>query len=137
MTTLGNRLMRAATVSLLLLTMATLAQAQDLQQRQRQPMQRQTASFGVSGVYSGIVGGQVVIDGTSYRLMDSATVYAIGTGMLPFESIAIGSHVYAMGSNSKGVPTIGLMVARNSDEPTTDGSDPSSHIRERDPSSPQ
>ena len=121
------KLLRGAGVTLLALTMATAARA-DLFNRERPaPAPRRAPTFEVAGVYTGMLTGQVVIDGGTYALHDPPQIHQVGTGAIALLDLPIGTRVYASGTMVGGTGTIRMLIARPSSE-KDDGGDMSSHV---------
>jgi hypothetical protein len=54
-------------------------------------------TFGVSAQYSGAVIGEIRIDGVSYRIAPDASIYEIGSGLVPLGTVVQDRYVYLTG----------------------------------------
>ena len=85
-------------------------------------------SFAAAGVYGGMVGGSVTIDGVSYRLRPQLQAYVLGEGLVPMMSVPIGSHVFALGSGRAETGAIWNLVVRPADEVQAPADDMSQNV---------
>jgi hypothetical protein len=76
----------------------------------------QAQPFLVSGEFTGPIGGEIRIDGVSYRLATDALVYEIGKGVVPLGTVVDGRVLCLSGLKR---PEIDVAML---------GTDPSSHI---------
>ncbi len=123
--------LRTAAVSLLLAAFAIAAHADDPQARRRGPGVWRKPSFALSGVYTGVVGGQIVIDGVAYPIKPNASAYQLGYGPVPLNALAIGRVVYVTGSGAPESGIVTSVVARPASEDTDPSGDLSRFVTAR------
>jgi hypothetical protein len=124
--------LRGLGLALLTLAVATAAHA-DLTSRARSaPGRNRPADFTVSGVVSGVLNGQVIIDGVAYPVGESPQVFQIGAGMIKLSELPIGSRVYATGATVGQSGLLRMLIVRPADE-KADASAPTAKILVRDP----
>jgi hypothetical protein len=123
---------------LLLMTVVCSAQADPIMpwSRSAHPQRPLPPNFGVAGVYGGVVGDQLTIDGMSYHLRPNTQAYVLGVGLVPVMSLPIGSHVFATGVGSMESGSVASLVVRPADEERAQNADMSAFVHERKADSP-
>ena len=124
--------------ALLLVTAAVAAQAGDLPWQKHTRVERvRPATFSTVGTYTGVLDGQVLIDGVTFRIRPGTQAYLIGVGPIPMSSVPIGSRVQAVGIGALESGTIRGLMVRPAEESNAAGRDMSRYTRVRDESAPQ
>lgn len=85
--------------------------------------------FTLGGRFSGVLGGQIQIEGVTYRLAPDASVYEVGVGSMPLGTLLQDRYVSFSGLTMNNSTTIHSLVVRPASELTygNDG-DLSSHV---------
>jgi hypothetical protein len=92
--------------------------------------------FTTAGVYGGVTGDQVIVDGVSYNLRPGTQAYLIGTGLVPIMSVSIGSRIQVSGVGSLEAGTVNTLIVRPSEEDRAATGDMSRFVRIRNAASP-
>ena len=127
---------RGLGVVLLTLALASSARADLMTRHRPESPPLRPATFDLSGVYGGVLGGAIVIDGSTYMLNPVPQVFRIGTGPISLIDLEIGTRVYISGTVGPDGGQVRAVIARPAGE-HGDQRGSSSAIRVRDPSSPQ
>lgn len=127
--------LRGLAIAGLTLTFAVAAQADQRSRNRPVTTRRPAATFDVSGVFGGVLGGNVLIGGNAFRLAPSPQVYVIGVGLVDLDRLPIGSRVFATGTLAGETGTIRSLIARPASELSQASGDASSRVRVRDTSS--
>ena len=124
-------LIRGLGVALLTLTVAASAQADLRSWNKPAPVRHRPPTFDVSGVYTGTLYRQVVIDGMTYTLANSPVVYKVGVGRIELSELPIGSRVFASGQAVGSTGLVDLLIARPEEARAATSLEPSGAVRER------
>lgn len=125
--------------ALMLLTFAAHAGAYTVMpwSKPTPPRRLMPPTFTAAGVYGGIVGDMLTIDGVSYRLRPNTDAYLIGVGAVAMPMVPIGSHVFACGVGAADTGVIWNFVVRPADEDRRGNVDMSSFVHVRSADTPQ
>ena len=133
-----NRVWIAAGIAVLVVVMgAAGAEAKRPKKSVRAPAERaRTAQpFSVSGEFSGVLAGEILVGDTSYRLASDVQIYEIDTGPIPVGTAVEDRLVYLAGEVNGQSTTIHAVIVRPAGELAPDSEDPSRYVREKDPAS--
>lgn len=84
--------------------------------RPQRPPRVETPGFTSAGIYGGMIGDQLLVDGTSYTLRAKTQPYLVGRGPISVQEIPIGAHVFVtVVGNGQGSAIWGIVV-RPADE---------------------
>jgi hypothetical protein len=106
------RLTHGLVATLLALTVSTTAHADLFSREKPAPARRRPAMFHVSGVYSGVLNGQILVDGTALTLAGSPAVHAVGAGSLELRDLPIGCRVHVSGQVVGRTQVVMSVIAR-------------------------
>lgn len=128
------------TLALLSLAVAASADPFDMLRGPARPQRTprvQPPGFNATGIYGGVIGDQVSIDGVTYTLRQKTQPYLIGTGLVSMSDIPIGSRVYAtvLGTSQSGV--IWGLIVRPADEDRKARADMTGYARVHDENAPR
>lgn len=69
-------------------------------------------SFILSGEFSGIVAGQLIVDGKPYRLSPEANIYEVGKGAVPIGTAYSNRIVFISGVQTSGAAIVSSVIVR-------------------------
>ncbi len=79
--------------------------------RPQKPPRVETPGYTFSGTYGGMIGEQVLVDGTTYVLRAKTEPYLLGTGLIKWQEVPIGARVVvSVFSGSQGTLVWGVVV---------------------------
>jgi len=138
MTSHKKRALSVAVVALALLAATGPADAQFFLGRKETPQPiRRTQTFSVSGIFSGQMSGQILVDGVAYRLAGEPRVYLMGVGFVSLASLPIGARVTLTGPGTPETGFVRGILVRPLDEESRAGANLESKVRERTAPKPQ
>lgn len=132
--------LRILAVVTLTASLASLAQA-DLGSEKRAggrpDSKRNVQTFDVSGVYTGVTGGLITIDGLGYPISSTVQVYVIGQGLTSIQSVPVGGVIFVSGRSAGASGLVEVVIARPMSELSTRTDDQPGIIRESNPNRPR
>ena len=97
----------------------------------------QSASFSVSGRFSGTIGGDIILDGVVYRLTTGASIYELGRGMLPPGTFISDRVIFLSGARQSNGMAVSSVIVRPADPVGLIGQGTSPFVHEQTDGSPQ
>lgn len=107
--------LRSLAVVVLTASVASIVQAESGSEKRagwRPDSKRNVQMFDVSGVYTGVTGGLITIDGLGYPMSSTAQVFLIGQGLVSIQSVPIGGRIYVSGRGAGANGSVEVVIAR-------------------------
>ena len=90
------------------------------------------STFNTSGEFSGVLGGEILLNGVRYQLGSNVQIYELGVGLLPAGTEISDRWIFLSGVRTIGSDMIFSVIVRPATVPSLDQDDASSHIQVRD-----
>ena len=90
------------------------------------------STFNTSGEFSGVLGGEILLNGVRYQLGSNVQIYELGVGLLPAGTEISDRWIFLSGVRTLGSNMIFSVIVRPATVPSLDQDDGSSHIQVRD-----